>query len=60
MESFFYTLKVELIFGGTYFTRRQSERDIFGYIEIYYNRYRLHSVLGYKTPGNYEKRILVA
>jgi len=58
MESFYRTLKVELIYQNTYETRRQAQSDIFEYIEIFYNRERLHSSLGYYTPEEYERLIL--
>jgi len=60
MESFYHTLKVELIYQKTYETRRQARRDIFEYIEIFYNRERLHSTLGYCSPEEYEKIIKVS
>ena len=60
MESFYRTLKVELIYQKTYETRRQARRDIFEYIEIFYNRERLHSSLGYHSPEEYEKMIKVS
>jgi len=50
MESFYRTLKVELIYQNTYQIRREAQRDIFEYIEIFYNRERLHSSLGYYSP----------
>jgi len=50
MESFYRTLKVELIYQNKYETRRQAQRNIFEYIEIFYNRERLHSSLGYYSP----------
>jgi len=53
-ESFFSTLKTELIFHNRYQHRKQAKRDIFEYIEIYYNRIRMHSTLDYKSPENYE------
>ncbi len=49
-ESFFKTIKSELIYRRTYSNRKAAELDIFEYIEIWYNRKRLHSALGYKTP----------
>jgi len=58
MESFYRTLKVELIYQKTYQTRREAQRDIFEYIEIFYNRERLHSSLGYRSPEEYEKLML--
>ena len=60
MESFYHTLKVELIYQKTYETRGQARRDIFEYIEIFYNRERLHSTLGYCSPEEYEKIIKVS
>jgi transposase InsO family protein len=50
MESFFGTLKTELIHHRHYKTRDEARRDIFEYIEIFYNRVRLHSALGYLSP----------
>jgi len=58
MESFYRTLKVELIYQNQYQNRRQAQSDIFEYIEIFYNRERLHSSLGYYTPEEYERLIL--
>jgi len=58
MESFYRTLKVELIYQNQYETRRQAQKDIFEYIEIFYNRERLHSSIGYYTPEEYEKLML--
>ena len=54
MESFYRTLKVELI----YQTRREAQRDIFEYIEVFYNQERLHSSLGYYSPEEYEMLML--
>lgn len=50
MESFFGSLKTELIHHKHYKTRDEARRDIFEYIEIFYNRVRLHSALGYLSP----------
>ena len=58
MESFYSTLKVELIYQNTYQTRREAQRDIFEYIEVFYNRERLHSSIGYYTPEEYESLML--
>jgi len=55
-ESFFSTLKTELIYQNQYESRREAKRDIFQYIEIFYNRIRLHSALGYKSPEEYENK----
>jgi transposase InsO family protein len=50
MESFFHTLKTELVHHQHYATREQAKRDIFAYIEGYYNRTRRHSAIGYISP----------
>ncbi|MCF6768229.1 IS3 family transposase, partial [Thiotrichales bacterium 19S11-10] len=54
MESFYHSLKVELIYDQRYKSRDEAKRAIFDYIEIFYNRQRLHSTLGYKSPVEYE------
>jgi transposase InsO family protein len=54
MESFFKTLKVEEVYQRRYATRDEARQSIFEYIEIFYNRQRLHSALGYETPENFE------
>jgi putative transposase len=54
MESFFKTLKVEEVYQQKYRTREEAKQRIFDYIEIFYNRQRLHSTLGYKTPNAFE------
>lgn len=59
-ESFFHTLKVELIHDRKYNTRQEALADIFEYIEVFYNRQRRHSYLGYLTPAEFEKRANVA
>lgn len=53
MESFFATLKKERIYRREYDTMKDVERDLFCYIELFYNRKRLHSVLGYMSPVAY-------
>ena len=55
-ESFFGTLKKELTFHQTYDTRNEARRSIFKYIEMFYNRIRIHSSLGGLSPDQYEKR----
>jgi len=55
-ESFFHTLKVELIAGKIYNTRQKAKTAIFDYIEIFYNRQRRHSYLGYLSPVDFEKK----
>ncbi len=54
VESFFGTLKTELVFHQQYATWAEARLDIFEYIEVFYNRFRRHSALGYKSPVNYE------
>jgi transposase InsO family protein len=57
-ESFFNTLKTELMEGGKAFRSRQEARAaIFEYVEVFYNRKRLHSSLGNVTPVEYEEAI---
>lgn len=58
MESFFHTLKTELVHHRAYATRDQARRDLFAYVEGFYNRQRLHSGLGYRTPAEVEQRAL--
>ena len=58
MESFFHTLKTELVHHRTYATRDEAKRDLFSYMEEFYNRRRLHSSLGYRTPVQAEQRAL--
>lgn len=54
-ESFFHTLKVELVHRRRFRTRQEAINAIFEYIEVWYNRQRIHSALGFKTPLEYEK-----
>ena len=56
-ESFFSSLKVELIHRQSWATRAQARRAVFDYIEVFFNRKRLHSSLGYLTPAAYETKI---
>ena len=55
MESFFATLKKELVHDEDYHTRQQARGSIFEYIESYYNLKRRHSTLGYLSPVEFEK-----
>ena len=55
MESFFKTLKTELVYRRRFKTRAEARVEIFEYIEVFYNRTRLHSTLGYKSPEEFEK-----
>jgi putative transposase len=54
MESFWATLKTELVHQQHYTTRQQARSSIFEYIEVFYNRKRLHSSLGYVSPEAFE------
>lgn len=53
-ETFFHTLKVECLFDFSFANREDAKQTIFEYIEIYYNRKRKHSTIGYKTPAQFE------
>ena len=50
MESFFASLKTERIHEARFRTREEAKVAVFEYIEVFYNRQRLHSALGYRTP----------
>ena len=54
VESFFASLKKECIYRQEYMHINEVEKDLFEYIELFYNRKRLHSFLGYKSPVNYK------
>jgi putative transposase len=56
MESFFHSLKVELVHQRRWTTRDEARRDVFAYIEGYYNQQRIHSALGYLTPEQAERK----
>lgn len=60
VESFFSTLKAELAGLGEYRTRQQAAREVFDYIELFYNRRRAHSALGYFSPAEYERQKFAA
>ena len=60
VESFFRTLKVELVYGRKFKTREEAKNAIFEFIEVWYNRQRLHSSLDYMTPEYYEAKQLSA
>ena len=60
VESFFRTLKVELIYGRKFETRGEAAAAIFEFIEVWYNRQRIHSSLDYQTPTEYEAKQLTA
>jgi putative transposase len=54
MESFWSTLKLELVYRRQFQSRRQARSEIFDYIECFYNRKRIHSSLGYLSPIDFE------
>ena len=54
MESFFASLKKDLVYRESFATRSIAERSIFEYVEVFYNRVRLHSSLGYVAPATFE------
>jgi putative transposase len=55
MESFFHTLKVERAHHPAYATHDEARRDLFGYIEGFYNSRRLHSAIGCRSPAEMER-----
>jgi putative transposase len=57
MESFWSTLKDELIYRRRFATRSEATTAIFDYIESFYNRTRLHSALGFKSSLDYESNL---
>ena len=54
MESFWATLKLELVYRRSFATRAQARTQIFDYIETFYNRQRAHSALSYQSPVDFE------
>jgi len=57
MESFWSTLKLELVYRRRFDTRAQATTEIFDYIETFYNRQRSHSALGYHSPVDFELQL---
>lgn len=57
MESFFGTLKTELVHHERYATRAAARQSLFEYIEVFYNRQRRHSALNYQSPHEYEMNL---
>ncbi len=57
-ESFFHSLKVEAIHGEKFETRAQMRETVFEYIEVDYNRQRMHSYLDYQSPEEFEQQKL--
>jgi transposase InsO family protein len=58
VESFFSTLKNELVHDHTFHTREEAQSAVFEFIEVFYNRQCLHQTLGYVSPMQYEARRL--
>jgi putative transposase len=53
----FHTLKTERVYHRSYTTKDQARRDLFAYIEGFYNPHRLHSALGYRSPAEMERAV---
>lgn len=60
VESFFHTLKTELVYRTKFATREEAKKAIFEFIEVWYNRERRHSSLGYKSPVEFERMALAS
>lgn len=58
MESWNHSLKVEAIHGEKFLTRADAKNHVFEYIDVYYNRKRLHSTLGYLSPEHFEAKMV--
>lgn len=56
-ESFFHTLKTELIYATNYQTKGETKQNVFQYLEVYYNRKRRHSSIDYQTPYEFENQL---
>jgi len=59
-ESFFHTLKTEHVYDYRYETRAEATQSVFEYIEMFYNRQRRHSALGYRSPVSFELEAMAA
>ncbi len=59
-ESFFHTLKTELIYHQTFCSREEAKQAVFEYIEVFYNREQLHSANGYISPVDFELQLNAA
>jgi putative transposase len=55
-ETFFHTLKTEHVYFECYETRQQAKESIFEYVEVFYNRKRSHSTIGFLSPELFEKQ----
>ncbi len=53
-ESFFAQLELELLADHVFTTRTQAKQEVFDYLEVFYNRIRIHSTLGYLSPVDFE------
>jgi putative transposase len=60
MKSFFQTFKTELIYQTNFLKRQDAKRAIFEWIEEFYNRQRIHSSVGFKTPVDFEESFMIA
>jgi transposase InsO family protein len=58
-ETFFHTLKTELVYHTRFTTRQEAELTLFEYIEVFYNRQRLHSSLNYLSPVEFENQFFI-
>lgn len=58
MESWNHSLKVEAIHAEKFLTRQEAKNHVFDYIDVYYNRQRLHSRLGYLSPADFEAQMV--
>lgn len=58
MESWNHSFKVEAVHGEKFATRVEAKNQVFDYIEVYYNRRRLHSELGYLSPVDFEAKMV--
>lgn len=58
-ESFFHSLKTELVYHESFKTKAQANEMIFEYIEIFYNRQRFHSYNDYMSPVEFEEKMLI-
>ena len=58
MESWNHSFKVEAIHGEKFKTRDEAKKQVFEYIEMYYNRKRLHSTLGFLSPESFEVKMV--
>jgi transposase InsO family protein len=59
-ESFFHSLKTELVHHCDFATRAEAKQEIFEYIEVFYNRKRRHSANDYNSPADYEMSLKAA